>query len=429
MRYKYIKDLKFFSLLFLILFLTTFCNREQKNSSETLTDDTLTDDEISLMIEKGSPLNGAKIPENIKFRLGAAHVAGKYYLTDEPYLIEGCKAIQNLGFGIVKLWFQRTSSASDYPFNSKWNLIDNPTLVEMAMHPYFKTVFDMDFKTFVLSVRSEINFGRAMNQFATDYAQEENAMYLLAKYLFETYRERNIVFILENWEGDWLMRGGTGSDAQWTSNSYPADVGKRAQVMIHWFKARQAGVERARNEAGNTKCKIYHAIEVNKVLDCKKGIPGLTLNVLPFVKTDMVSWSCYDGLSNPVDLWHGIDYIIGKMKPTKVFPGTPVMIGEIGIPENRGSVFGIPEQDGKVIKDELVKRWDRAMSVFLEKDIPYIIQWEVYCNEAKDGVKDTLTRTADQVGGFWLIRPDGTESYCASYLKRLVQNPGRTINN
>lgn len=297
----------------------------------------------------------------------------------------------------------------------------------MAMHPYFKTAFEMDFKTFVLSVRSQIDLGKVIKQSVTDYAQEEKAMYLLAKYLFETYREREIVFILENWEGDWLMRGGTGSDAQWTISSYPADVEKRAQVMINWFKARQAGVERARNEAGNTKCKIYHAIEVNKVLDCKKGVPGLTLNVLPFVKTDIVSWSCYDGLTNPVDLWHGIDYIIEKMKPSGVFPGTPV-IGEIGIPENGGSVFGIPAQEGKVMKDELVKRWDRAISVFLAKDIPYVIQWEVYCNEAKDGVKDTLVRTANQVRGFWLIRPDGTESYCASYLKSLIQNPGGKIS-
>ena len=76
------------------------------------------------------------------------------------------------------------------------------------------------------------------------------------------------------------------------------------------------------------------------------------------------------------------------------------------------------------MKDELGKRCDRAISVFLAQVIPYMIQWEVHCNEAKDGVKDTLIRTADQLRGFWLIRPDGTESYCASYLKRLVQNPG-----
>lgn len=421
MKHIYRKDIKTFFPLLFILFLTASCNKKQTNIP-----DKLTDDEIRLVIEKSSPLNGAKIPEDIKFRLGASHVAGKYYLTSEPFLIEGCKAITNLEMGIVKLWFQRTTK-TDYLYNSKWDLGDNPTLVDIAKHPYFKTVFDMPFKTFVLSVRGEVNLGKAFTQSYTDYSEEENSMYKLAKYLYDTYRDREIVFIFQNWEGDWLMRGGTGPDAQWTPDSYPADVEKRCQVMIDWFKARQAGVERARDEAGNTKCKIYHAIEVNKVLDCIKGVPGLTKNVLPYVETDMVSWSSYDGMSDPVDLWRGIDYIKENMKPTGEFPGTPVMIGEIGIPENQGSVFGIPAQEGVIVKDELVKRWDRAISVFLAQDIPYVIQWEVYCNEAKDGVKDTLVRTTDQLRGFWLIRPDGTESYCASYLKRLVQNPGGKI--
>ena len=81
------------------------------------------------------------------------------------------------------------------------------------------------------------------------------------------------------------------------------------------------------------------------------------------------------------------------------------------------------------MKDELIKRWDNAISVFLAQDIPYVIQWEVYCNEPKAGVKDTLVHTTDEMRGFWLIRPDGTESYSASYLKRLVQNAGKKIKN
>ena len=418
MKYIYKKGLKLFSLLLFILLLISGCSKKQGRITGSQTDE-----EIRLLIEKNSPLNGVKIPDDIKFRLGATHVAGKYYLTKEPYLIEGCKAVANMGLGIVKLWFQRTT-ITDYLYNSKWDLAENHTLVDLAKHPYFKTVFDMPFRTFVLSIRGEVNLGKAMNESETDYSGEEYAMYKLAQYLYDTYRDREIVFIFQNWEGDWLMRGGTGPEAQWTPGSYPPDVEKRCQVMTDWFKARQAGVTRARDEAGKTKCKIYHAIEVNKVLDCIKGVPGLTLNVLPNVKTDMVSWSCYDGLSDPVHLWKGIDYIKEKMKPTEAFPGIPVMIGEIGIPENQGTVFGIPEREGKIAEDELVKRWDRAISVFLEKDIPYIIQWEVYCNEPKDRVKDTLVRTTDQLRGFWLIRPDGTESYCASYLKRLVQNRG-----
>ena len=425
MRYIFKFHLRLFFLFSFFLFLLTNCTSKKDQAKTT---DKLTDDEIGVLIKKNSPLNGAKIPDDIKFRLGAAHVAGKYYLTDEPFMIEGCKAIQHLGLGIVKLWLQGDPEG-EYPYNSKWNLADHSTSLDIVSHPYFKTVFDMPFKVFVLSVSSKTNLQKAWEQPTTDYSEEENSMYKLAKYLLVTYRNRDIVFILQNWEGDWLLRDGTGPDAQWTPDLYPTNITKRCNVMINWFKARQAGIEHARNEVGKTKCNIYHAIEVNKVLDCKKGVPGLTSDVLPYVKTDLVSWSCYDGMANPVDLWRGIEYIKENMKPTGVFPGTPVMIGEIGIPENEGTVFGIPAQAGKIVKDELIKRWDNAISVFLAQDIPYVIQWEVYCNEPKSDVKDTLVHTTDEMRGFWLIRPDGTESYSASYLKRLVQNAGKKIKN
>src|SRR5690606_1132592 len=105
----------------------------------------------------------------------------------------------------------------------------------------------------------------------------------------------------------------------------------------------------------------------------------------------------------------------------------PIMIGEIGIPENEGTVFGIAAQNGRIIKEELIKRWDKAMSVFITQDIPYIIHWQVYCNEVKEGVKNSLVYTNDQLRGFWLIRPDGTESYSASYLRSLIQNAGKKL--
>lgn len=108
---------KFHLRIFLFLFLLTngTCKKDQAKTT-----DKLTDDEIGMLIKKNSPLNGAKIPDEIKFRLWAAYVAGKYYLTDEPFLIEGCKAIQQLGLGIVKLWLQGDPEG-EYPLNSKWN--------------------------------------------------------------------------------------------------------------------------------------------------------------------------------------------------------------------------------------------------------------------------------------------------------------------
>jgi hypothetical protein len=317
--------------------------------------------------------------------------------------------------------------AGDYPYNSAWNLNPDASLVDFAKHPYFKEVFEMPFKTFVLSVRGEVNLQQARENPQVDFSAEEEAIYQLALHLLKTYQNKPVSFILQNWEGDWLMRGGTGDDAQWTPKSYPSDISKRVEVMRNWFKARQAGVERARKDAGKTQSKIYHAIEINKVLDSKKGIPGLTSHVLPQVKTDLVSWSCYDGLESAVDLWRGLDYIKANMVSTGAFPGVPIMIGEIGIPENSGAVFGLPAQEHRIDSMAVVKRWDEALSVFLAWNIPYIIHWEVYCNEVKPGVPKANSYVAEQLRGFWLFRPDGSKSYAANYLENLIKNHPKNL--
>jgi len=381
----------------------------------------LTDSEINALIKKNSPINGAKIPVDLKYRLGATHVGGKYSLTQEPFLIEGCKAIENLGFGTIKLWF-RNNPAAGYPYNSDWDLPQNATLTDIARHPYFKAVFNMPFKVFALSLGGKADLKKAFGDLSHDFSADRDEIYELAKYLLTAYKDREITFIFQNWEGDWLLRGGTGTSTHWKTDSYPQDVKKRCEVMIDWFKARQDGVNRARNEIINSKCKIYHAIEVNKVTDCQNGIPGLTSDVLPFVSTDLVSWSCYDGLKNPIALWRGIDYIKKNIKPTGVFPGVPVMIGEIGIPEQREPL---------ATEEEIVNRWDSSMAVFFGQKIPYIFHWEVYCNEPKDDSKAKFfpMRTKDEMKGFWLIRPDGSESYCARFLEKLLKNAGERLTD
>lgn len=58
---------------------------------------TLTDEEIREVIELHRPSKGGEVPGDLKFRLGATHVNGQYYFTDEPYIIEGAKQIEELG--------------------------------------------------------------------------------------------------------------------------------------------------------------------------------------------------------------------------------------------------------------------------------------------------------------------------------------------
>ena len=391
----------------------------------------LTDQEILQKIQKHQPLKGAKIPANMKDRLGATHVAGKYYFTNEPYLIEGARKMYEMGYGVFKVWFRKTGSG--YPYNSNWNLPAKMTLTELAQHPYWVTTFDMPFSTFALSVD-----GAGVRTTDSSARAEEEEVYALAKYLLERYKDRKVTFIIHNWEGDWMMRGGTGDYARWSRKAgeliravdgdrktvlVPTDSLQRIQAMAKWFDARQRAVNRARAEVKNTKCVVYHAIEANKVMDSQEGIPGIVNSVVPLVETDMVSWSCYDGMDeNGVKLYKGIEYIKQFIRPTPYMKGKKVVfLGEIGIPEQR--------YEGLTERDPVVARWDAYLGVCGALEIPYLMQWELYCNEPKNEELRKLVevRKTDEMRGFWLIRPDGTKSFAGEYFDQVLKHAGKKI--
>ena len=362
-------------------------------------------------------------------------MGGKYFFTDRPYLVEGCERMISMGYKVVKLWFRK--SGGGYPFNSDWNLPDTITLAELAQHPYWAECFDMPFSVFALSVD-----GAGIKTTDETAAKEEVEIYELSKYLLRKYMDRDVTFILHNWEGDWMLRGGTGDYARWSRKEgeliravdgdrysvlVPSDSTERCDAMIKWFSARQRGVIRARAEVPESKCNVYHAIEVNKVMDSMDGIPGLANYVLPAVETDMVSWSCYDAMvndttENGVNLYKGIDYLRNQMKPTEIMNGERlVFLGEIGVPEQR--------YENLMDQSSVIHNWDVYLGVCIALDIPYIIQWELFCNEPKNEELRRLpeARTRDEMRGFWLVRPDGTKSFVGEYFDLLMNNAGGRI--
>lgn len=360
------------------------------------------EEEIEERVRKARPLLGGKVPRDLKQRLGATHYAGRYFFSDKPYLLEGCDALERLGMGVAKFWFGR--SLDGYNYHSDWGFTPQTRLVEVAQHRYFRDAFDYPFSTFVLEIFPVVR-GRRFPDPDHDYAGDETQMYELAAHLLKRYRRRKVTFILQHWEGDWMLRGRAG--ALWPRGG-PPEADARCQGFVRWLAARQRGVERARAAAGRTRCKVYHAAEVNRVWDGAAGIPTLTTHVLPHVAVDLVSWSSYDGMSSAVRAWQGIDLI-----RRHAHPGTRVFIGEVGKPEQGQT------------EPAIVEWWDRAMGVFLAQKIPWILHWELYCNEPKDRNKRSRTVLgAEQLRGFWLIRPDGSLSWSAQYLTRLLRHAG-----
>lgn len=368
--------------------------------------------EIEERVRLARPLLGGPIPADLRQRLGATHYGGKYHLTHEPYLLEGCQALLKLGLGVAKLWFG--NDLPGYGFHSDWKLSKSDRLVDVAQHPYFTQAFALPFSTFILEVGRVTPTKRPFPDPDNDYADDEQQCAELAAHLLTTYAKREVTFIIQHWEGDWMLRGAAGQ--VWEPGG-PPDAKQRCVGFTRWLTARQKGVSRARAATGPSQCRVYHAAEVNRVWDLMRGIPTLTSDVLPHVALDLVSWSSYDGMSSPVQTWQGLELIRHHAQPSPVFGKPVAYIGEVGKPEQGAS------------EEQIVSWWDRALGVFFAQQIPWIVHWELYCNEPRDKTQRHAQRAyaADELRGFWLIRPDGSLSWSGQYLALLLKHAGGSL--
>ena len=370
--------------------------------------------EIEERVRAARPLRGGRIPADFAKRFGATHYDGRYHFTDKPYLIEGAERMRELGMGLAKFWLHE-DDLPGYRYNSDWGIpLDGP-MVDILRHPYFREALAVPFSTIFLEVFPLTGSKTTFFDTDSDYANEEEQFHAVASHLLETYAGRDVTFVLQNWEGDWVFRHNDRSTWEQT----PAEVvARRAVLFARFLAARQRGVERARRDHPSSKCRVLHCAEVNRVIDATKGIPTVMTHVLPQVAVDLVSWSCYDGLDSPVKLWQGIELLRHHMKPSPALGGKQVFIGEIGEPEN------IPNKNEAGVID----LWDRSMAVCFELDIPWIVHWELFCNEPNDGTKpDRRLRKAEELKGFWYVRPDGSLGWGAKYLDSLLKHAGGTL--
>lgn len=365
--------------------------------------------EVLRLVRDASPSRGGPIPADLPGRLGTALAGAKYSLSSEPILVEGAERIVTTGARAAKFWLQ--DLAHVYAIHSDWRgLAKQAPFVERINHPYFRQALRQPFETVAL----EVNWAPGTRPFAADedYARDEEQMQALAAHLLSTYADKPCTFILQNWEGDWLVRG---DEKDW-SRDVPADAEARLDSLAAWWRARQRGVARARAEHPGCRCRVLHAAEVNRVVDAGRGIPTATTHALPHAPVDLVSWSCYDGIGDPVTAWACLDLLehCGRRDGDGA---VPVMVGEIGKPEN-----GLE-------RDDVVAWWDQALGVFLARRVAYIFHWALYCNEPRDRVRRhgrPRERVApEEMRGFWWFRPDGTTSWAGEYLERLLARAGR----
>ena len=329
-------------------------------------------------------------------RVGAAHVAGRYHLGSKPFLLEGAEKLLELGTRVGKFWFIPDSISKSYPFNSQWGQCK--TFVELARSEYFQQLFALPFSTLLLEAHTPLENGWLTRDPSPGfYRSVQQEFYDLTAHIYRNYGDRDLTVVLQHWEGDWLLRGRGGES--W--DPPPADWEQRCQRMVRWLAARQSGVSAARAEFGlGRRCVVAHAAEVNRVIDSAKGIPTMTRRVLPHVELDLVSYSCYDGMKDPLTLWRALAEIRRYARTSSLFGADSIYVGEIGIPEN--------ERSGN-----LAEIWDTWIGVLMAARVRYVAQWELYCNEARGKearpASEPIT-DPKQLRGFWLVRPDGSLS-------------------
>lgn len=148
----------------------------------------------------------------------------------------------------------------------------------------------------------------------------------------------------------------------------------------------------------------------------REGKPNVVNRVLPHTKLDLVSYSAWDAVTahfeNPQVFREALDFIAAHMPDSPDFGNRNVYVGEFGMPENNFS----PEQVQKAIPN--------AVATALDWGCPYIVYWQLYCNELADRRQQPPVRSNDAVRGFWLIRPDGSRAWTWEYFYGLL-NPDR----
>lgn len=344
-------------------------------------------------------------PKELRDVVGVTHVDGKYYLTDKDFLNEGADEILALGSRVIKVWFHNPQHS--YAFNSQWPRTSN--LVERAQSPYFRQLFDKSFTTYILMCFSTGHDAGYWRKGLTreQKQDEQRQFYELAKYLLTAYKGTGKTFVLQHWEGDWLIRG-----------NYDRNVDPKPEAisgMIDWLNARQAGVNQAREEVGTQRVRVYHAAEVNRVVaSMKEGRPGVVNTVLPRTKLDLVSYSAWDAATahfeDPEVFRDALDFIAAHTPDSPDFGDKNVYVGEFGMPENRYSA------------EQIQKAIPAAVQTALDWGCPYIVYWQLYCNELQDPNETSPVKSNDAVRGFWLIRPDGSKAWTWDYFHTLL-NP------
>lgn len=302
------------------------------------------------------------------YALGTQTIGPSYGHTSEDRLIETAKATLNMGSNILKINLAPGS----------YNITGRPSYSSLTAlvrdDPSFKQVLDMPFSYYFFWARSHANWKDGYS--AAERHEDSIQIADLTSYLLTKYNNSGKQFFLGHWEGDWYLLD------NYDANFVPSD--ERIKGMIQWYIARQNAVDQVLKNTPHSKVDVFTYAEVNRVVDAMNGKKRVVNQVLPFTNVDYVSYSSYDVQSLPQSEYNQVlNYIEGNLPKRDHIKGKRVFIGEMG---RSAMDFSFSKsQHEQVNRDNMRKA--------LVWGAPFVLYWEMYNNEIKDGVQR----------GFWLI--------------------------
>ncbi len=324
--------------------------------------------------------------------VGTQSIGIRYKFTNENGLVESAKEIALLGCDTLKIALT-PHYVSDYQLSRDAQIRSLNDLVRLK--PSYTEVMDMPFRNILLWVypfsdtKSAFNVGKISDSEAEAIYRE---MYDFTAFVLRRYSGSGKSFFFGNWEGDWhVLR------ENFTYNLDPEP--ESLQGAIQWFNLREKAVADARRDTPHSDVNVYYYIELNHVRKTmEEGKPSIVNRVLPYIRTDYVSWSSYD-VSKPAAILGGekgkdlffkaLDFIEAHLPPSDV-KGKRVFIGEYGF---ELTSFHSPERQNDLTAS--IMKWS------LEWGCPFVLYWELYCNE--------VDPDSGQNRGYWLIDNKGVK--------------------
>lgn len=317
------------------------------------------------------------------YTLGTQAIGGHYQFTKGNALLEQAREVRGLGSNLLKISLAEGAAARYGTGDAAAGA--RSTLEYVKAASALQQALDMDFRYYQAWVHSFTGGNWRDGVSKAEARAYYDEMYQLSAWLLTRYSGTGKVFMLGNWEGDWLLHGRGKRDV--------APPPKAIEGMIAWLNIRQQAMDDAKAATSHRNVELYHYVEVNLVRKAMEGKASLAHSVLPATNVDLVSYSSYEAIkqSQKPDigsirqpLTEITRYLEGQLRPK---PGLPfarrVFIGEFGYHADKAKPLTVKQQYMKS---------RHVMQVALELDLPFALIWQLYNNEyADDGTSKEMS--------------------------------------